>query len=87
MGKMEEVTVDDRGRILIPRRIRERVGLQPGSGARLEVEENRLIIIPPISPERFIQQMEGCIKEGVPSLDPLKLKEIWERPRNRDRRP
>jgi len=87
MGKMEEVTVDERGRILIPRRIRERVGLQPGSGARLEVEENRLVIIPPISPERFIQQMEGCIKEGEPSLDPLKLKEIWERPRNRDRRP
>lgn len=84
---MEEVTVDDRGRILIPKKIRERVGLQPGSGARLEVEDNRLIITPPLSPEKFIQQMEGCITEGEPSLDPLKLKEIWEQPQNQGRRP
>ena len=84
---MEEVTVDDRGRILIPKEIRERIGLQPGSGARLEVEDNRLIITPPLSPERFIQEMEGCISEGEPSLEPLKLKEIWEHPRSQVRRP
>jgi len=22
--------------------------------------------------------MEGCIKEGTPTIDPLKLKEMWE---------
>lgn len=84
---MEEVIVDDRGRILIPKEIRERIGLQPGSGARLEVEDNRLIITPPLSPEEFIRQMEGFITEGEPSLQPLKLKEIWEQPRNHGRRP
>lgn len=83
---MEEVTVDDRGRILIPKEIRERIGLQPGSGARLEVEDDRLIITPPLSPEKFIQQMQGCITEGEPSIEPLRLKEIWEQPRNQGRR-
>ncbi|RLI09082.1 hypothetical protein DRO42_05190 [Candidatus Bathyarchaeota archaeon] len=74
---MEEVTVDDRGRILIPKEIRDRLGLKPGSGARLEVERGRLIITPPLSPEEFIRSMEGCIKEGKPTIDPLKLKELW----------
>lgn len=83
---MEEVTVDDRGRVLIPKKIRERIGLQPGSGARLEVEGNRLIITPPLSPEKFIQQMESCITGGEPSLEPLKLKEIWEQPQKQGRR-
>ena len=81
MGKiMEEVTVDDRGRILIPKEIRDRLGLQPGSPARLEVEEGRLVITPPLSPEEFIRRMEGCITEGKPITDPLKLKEIWKQP-------
>lgn len=77
---MEEVTVDDRGRILIPKEIRDHLGLQPGSGARMEIEEGRLIITPPISPEEFIRRMEGCITEGEPVSDPLKLKEMWEQP-------
>ena len=80
---MEEITVDDRGRVLIPKEIRDQLGLQPGSPARLEVEEGRLIITPPLSPEEFIRRMEGCIKEGEPIIDPLKLKEMWEQPPNK----
>ncbi len=76
---MEEAEVDDRGRILIPKHIRESLGLQPGRQARLEIEEGRLIITPPISPEEFIRKMEGCIKKGEPTMDPLKLKEMWEK--------
>ncbi|MEM1557266.1 MAG: hypothetical protein QXT26_00550 [Thermoproteota archaeon] len=34
--------------------------------------------MPPISPEEFIEEMEGCIREGTPKISPLKLKEIWE---------
>lgn len=74
---MEEITVDDRGRILIPREIRKRLGLNPGTSARLDVEDQRLIIIPPVPPEQFIQDMEGVITEGEPTIDPLELKGIW----------
>jgi hypothetical protein len=33
--------------------------------------------MPPISDEKFIKQMEGCIKEGTPNMDPQKLKKLW----------
>ncbi len=73
-----EVFIDDRGRILIPREAREKIGLQTGGKARLKIEKEKLIIIPPVSPEEFIREMEGCIKEGTPTIDPLDLKKMWE---------
>jgi hypothetical protein len=36
------------------------------------------VIMPPISPEEFIKEMKGCIKESTPGLDPLNLKKMWE---------
>ena len=79
-GKMstEEVTVDDKGRVLIPKEFRDKVGLRVGGKARLKIEKENIIIIPPISPEEFIKELEGCIKEGTPTIDPLKLKKMWE---------
>lgn len=79
VGKMvtEEVTVDCKGRILIPKDIREKVGLRAGAKARLKIEKENVILMPPVSPEEFIREMEGCIKEGTPTIDPLKLKDIW----------
>lgn len=70
--------VDDKGRVLIPKEARDKVGLKAGGKARMKVENERIIIMPPISPEEFIREMEGCIKEGTPKISPLKLKEIWE---------
>jgi len=74
---IEEVTVDDKGRILIPKEIREKIGLKTGAKARLKVEKEKIIIMAPISPEDFIKEMEGCIKEGTPIIDPLELKKMW----------
>jgi AbrB family looped-hinge helix DNA binding protein len=74
----EEVTVDKKGRVLIPKEIRDEVGLQAGGKARLKIEKENIIVMPPISPEEFIKGMEGCIREGTPAIDPLKLKKMWE---------
>jgi AbrB family looped-hinge helix DNA binding protein len=79
VGKMStEVTVDSKGRIQIPKAVRDKVGLHIGGKARLKVEKENIVIIPPISAEEFIKEMEGCIKEGEVIMDPLKLKKIWE---------
>jgi AbrB family looped-hinge helix DNA binding protein len=75
---VEEVTVDSKGRIQIPKAVRDKVGLHAGGKARLKVEKDTVVIIPPISAEEFIKEMEGCIKEGEAAMDPLKLKKIWE---------
>lgn len=79
-GKMsvEEVTVDQKGRVQIPKAIRDKVGLHVGGKARLKIEKENIVIMPPISPDEFIREMEGCIKEGVPEMDPLNLKKMWE---------
>ena len=74
----EEVVIDSKGRVLIPKQIREKVGLTPGGKARLKIDKATLVIIPPVSPEEFIEEMEGCIKEGASHIDPLQLKDMWE---------
>jgi AbrB family looped-hinge helix DNA binding protein len=80
VGKMGtgEVTVDHKGRVQIPKAVRDKVGLHVGGKARLKIEKENIVIMPPISAEEFIKEMEGCIKEGAPELDPLKLKKMWE---------
>ena len=75
---IEEVTLDEKGRILIPKETREKIGLKTGGKARLKVEKEKIVIMAPISPEEFIKEMEGCITEGTPSIDPLDLKKMWE---------
>jgi AbrB family looped-hinge helix DNA binding protein len=74
----QEVSIDEKGRVLIPKEAREKLGLQLGGKARLKIEKEKLIITPPVSPEEFIQELEGCIKEGTPVIDPMDLKKIWE---------
>lgn len=78
MNAAEEVTLDSKGRIQIPKAVRDKVGLHAGGKALLKVEKENIVITPPTSPEEFIKEMEGCIKEGEVTLDPLKLKKIWE---------
>ena len=80
VGKImeQEVIVDEKGRILIPKEAREKVGLQAGGKAKLKIENKKLIITPPVSPAEFIKELEGCIKEGTPVIDALALKKMWE---------
>jgi AbrB family looped-hinge helix DNA binding protein len=80
VGKMsaEEVTIDRKGRVQIPKAVRDKVGLQVGGKARLKIEKDNIVIMPPISADEFIKEMEGCIQEGTPTMDPMKLKKMWE---------
>lgn len=74
----QEVIIDEKGRVLIPKEAREKLGLQAGSKATLKIEKEKIIITPPVSPEEFIKELEGCIKEGTPAIDPLDLKNMWQ---------
>ena len=78
---VEEAVIDDKGRIAIPKRLREDLGLRQGTRVRLLLEEGKIVIMKPVTPEEFIREMEGFIKEGSPvkKANPLKLKEIWEK--------
>jgi len=79
---VQEAIIDTKGRIVIPRQLREKLNLREGSKVRLTLEEGKIVIIRPITPKEFIHQMEGSVKEGspIPKINPLELKKIWERP-------
>ncbi len=79
-GKMSEATMDEKGRILIPKSLRESVNLGKGKKVRLSLEGRRIVISAPVDPEQFIDEMRGFIKEGsiVPKEDPIELKRVWE---------
>ena len=44
----------------------------------MKIEKANIVIMPRVSAGEFIKEMEGCIKEGTPVMDPLKLKKMWE---------
>ncbi|MCP8317981.1 MAG: AbrB/MazE/SpoVT family DNA-binding domain-containing protein [archaeon] len=76
----DEAILDKKGRIVIPRQLRDELGLSEGSKVRLMLSKEKIIVTKPLSPEEFINEMEGCIKEGssIPKVNPLELKKIWE---------
>lgn len=75
----QEAVIDEKGRIVISKDVRNSLGLKNGMRVRLHVESDRLIIEKTVSPEEFLTRMKGFIKKGskVPVSDPLKLKQIW----------
>lgn len=78
---VEEALVDEKGRIVIPRHLRETMGLREGAKVKLTLEEGKILIIRPVTPEEFIREMEGCIKEDslLPKVNPLLLKKVWKK--------
>lgn len=77
---VEEAVIDRKGRIVIPRELRKELGLREGSRIRLAREDKKIVMTTPVSPEEFVREMEGCVKEGSPisKINPLELKKIWE---------
>ncbi|MCL4335408.1 MAG: AbrB/MazE/SpoVT family DNA-binding domain-containing protein [Candidatus Thermoplasmatota archaeon] len=79
VGMTQEAVIDDKGRIVISKEIREALGLKKGMVVKLHAESNRIILEKAVSPEEFILNMKGFIKKDskVPVSDPLDLKKIW----------
>jgi hypothetical protein len=80
VGKVEELPVDERGRLQLSQEIRRKLGLKGRGKVRVNVKEQEIIITAPMPREEFIEQMDGFIKGGKPPINPLRLKKIWEQP-------
>jgi AbrB family looped-hinge helix DNA binding protein len=76
----KEAIVDEKGRIVISKDVRSSLGLKNGMRVKLHIESDKLIIEKAVSPEEFINKMNGFIKKDskLPITDPLKLKHMWE---------
>ena len=76
---MSSTIVDDKGRIIIPEDLRKKLRIRKGSKVKINVKYNEVVITSAVDSKKFIEKMEGFIKEGskIEKMDPLKLKEIW----------
>lgn len=76
-------TMDDRGRVLIPKDLREAHGLQPGAPVIIESAEDGVRIRPALPKDEALDRLAGVVNastrrgDAEPG-DPLEAKEIWE---------
>ncbi len=68
--------IDERGRITIPKELREKMGLKPKSRVRITAGKNGVKIERAIDLSEFMTKLRGCITVKN-DIDPLRLKEIW----------
>lgn len=73
--EMGITSIEERGRVLIPKEVREKLGLRGGEKIRVE-EENGNVIIRPLKDSGELEQLKGCVKES--EIEPLELKKMWE---------
>lgn len=77
-------TVDERGRVLIPKSLRDHLGLTPGAPVEIVEEDGRLVLQRAVDAKEALRSLLGVLHEGnrvpdAPKIDPLKIKEIWEK--------
>jgi AbrB family looped-hinge helix DNA binding protein len=65
------VTIDAAGRIVIPKPVRERLGLAPGEPLELREREGRLEIEPAPTPMRLALRKHGAVAVPEQELPPL----------------
>jgi len=65
------VTIDKAGRVVIPARIRERLGLRPGTALDLSVEDNAVRLAASASPPKLVRRRSGLLvaRPTVPARD------------------
>jgi AbrB family looped-hinge helix DNA binding protein len=59
------VTMDSKGRIVLPSEVREQLGLQPGSEVDVNTESGRVVVEPEDSPEHVMHTLEMMIDEAA----------------------
>lgn len=57
------VTVDSKGRVVIPQDLRDRLGITPGAEVEVREEDGRAVLEPEDDPERVIERMGRLVEE------------------------
>lgn len=68
--------VGPKGQIVIPKIIREALGIQPGDEIIMEVREGELLIKPGLDPEKFVEDF--CSVRGRKLTQEIDLEKIIE---------
>jgi len=73
--KMGVTLLDKRGRVVIPKELREKLDLKPDQSILIEVRGKEVVLKPALRAERFIEELKGCVHGS--RIRPSELKEIW----------
>ncbi|GAB3041279.1 AbrB/MazE/SpoVT family DNA-binding domain-containing protein [Natronobiforma cellulositropha] len=57
------VTVDSKGRVVLPQEVRERLGITPGTEVEIHEEDGKAVVELEDSPERIIERMNQLVAE------------------------
>lgn len=68
---MRKSKIEEGGKVLIPKKIRERANLRGGEEVSVEIEGGKIVLKPLKSPEK-IKLLKGCVEKS--KIDPLDLK-------------
>jgi AbrB family looped-hinge helix DNA binding protein len=55
--------VDSKGRIVLPKEVRERLGITPGTEVHIHEEDGKAVVEPEDDPEQIIERMEQLVAE------------------------
>ena len=65
--------VDSKGRIVLPKELRERLGITPGTEVDIQEKDGKAIVEPEDDPEQIIDRMERLIAEASSERGTRKL--------------
>jgi len=67
--------VDSKGRIVLPKDARDRLGVTPGTEVDVRTEDGKVIVEPEDDPERIIDRMEAIVGE-ISDRDPTPYEDL-----------
>lgn len=82
-----KTTIDAAGRVVIPKRVREAAGLQPGVEVTVDFQDGKVQIEASGKPVKVVRKGSSFVlraPKGTPPLTVDKVNEILERVRNRE---
>jgi AbrB family looped-hinge helix DNA binding protein len=82
-----KTTIDGGGRVVIPKRMRELAGLQPGGEVMVEFQDGKIQIEPATKPVKMVRKGSSFVlraPRGTPPLTVEQVNEIVDRVRNRE---
>lgn len=72
---MGTTSVDERGRIIIPKEIRRKLDLRPDRRLKVELRGDEIVVRPVLGVEEVARSLRGCVKGS--KVKPEELKDIW----------
>lgn len=63
------VTVDAKGRIVLPKDLRERLGLDPGTEVDVHEKDGRAVVEPKVDPAEVIERLDALVADAAENRD------------------